>query len=378
MKITEVKLLVLEGQEHDGRVHKITRVENLRRIQYTHTSAPTGKKAKVTQKFIEVQTDEGISGRCTTDMSPHDMEVLRAQAVGEDPLCREAMYQRLHKGTRWVYLKPGWFGDFDNCLWDIAGKAAGLPVHALIGRVRDRFPCYLTGGDMDLDGYFRHIEQGKEIGINAYKFHTYKGGKADIPIFRAVREELGPDFLLLNDPVCSYDLREAIEVGHAMEELDFIWLEEPFHEQKMDSYQELCRELTMPVMGTEMLMHDIGISTQWLMHGATDLLRGNARNGTTAILKMAHFAEMYDTSIELNGHGGLFGHLHATLGCCIDNTSFYEYFQPGSDGQRKQGQTWGMTNAPLIEDGHLAPNDLPGWGAEWDEEKFQSLIGAEH
>ena len=107
-------------------------------------------------------------------------------------------------------------------------------------------------------------------------------------------------------------------------------------------------------------------------------MRANARNGTTAILKMAHFAEMYDTSIELNGHGGLFGHLHATLGCCIDNTSFYEYFQPGSDGQRKQGQAWGMTNAPLIEDGHLAPNDLPGWGAEWDEDKFQSLLAAEH
>ena len=43
----------------------------------------------------------------------------------------------LHKGTRWVYQNPGWFGEFDNCLWDIAGKAAGLPVYALIGKVRD-------------------------------------------------------------------------------------------------------------------------------------------------------------------------------------------------------------------------------------------------
>ena len=378
MRITEVKLLVLEGEEQAGRVPKIAQVEDLRRIQYTHTSAPTGKTEKVAQKFIEVHVDEGLVGRCTTEMSPYDMDVLRAQIVGEDPTAREALYQKLHKGTRWVYLKPGWFGDFDNCLWDIAGKAAGLPVHALIGRVREKLQVYLTGGDMDLDGYFRHIEQGKEIGIDAYKFHTYKGGKRDIPIFQAVRERVGSDYLLLNDPVCSYDLREAMEVGHVMEELDFIWLEEPFHEQKMDSYQELCSELAMPVMGTEMLMHDIGISTQWLKHGATDLLRGNARNGTTAILKMAHFAEMYDTSIELNAHGGLFGHLHATLGCCIDNTSFYEYFQVAADGQRKMGEVWGMMNAPLIEDGYLEPTDLPGWGAEWDEEKFQALIAAEH
>ena len=56
-----------------------------------------------------------------------------------------------------------------------------------------------------------------------------------------------------------------------MEELDFLWLEEPLHEHNMHQYQDLCRELDMPVMATETLMHDIGISTQWLMHGVTDL-----------------------------------------------------------------------------------------------------------
>ena len=78
-----------------------------------------------------------------------------------------------------------------------------------------------------------------------------------------------------------------------MEELDFVWLEEPFHEQKMNLYQELCRELTIPVMATEMLMHDIGLSSQWLIHGATDRLRVNARHGTTQVLKLAHFADLY-------------------------------------------------------------------------------------
>ena len=118
----------------------------------------------------------------------------------EDPLDREKLYQMLHKGTRWVYQPPGWFGDFDNCLWDIAGKAAGLPVYALVGRVREQFPVYLTGGDGTVADYLRAIEAGREIGINAYKFHSYKGGKADIPILREVREEVGPDYVLLHDP----------------------------------------------------------------------------------------------------------------------------------------------------------------------------------
>ena len=385
MKITEIKMVTLELPEGGGpgRMPQLVQVPGLRRIQYRAGHDPDRAPvetphSKPRETFLEVRTDEGITGRVpVSTMDGYHLGIVNSMALGENPLHRERLFQMFHKGTRWVYQKPGWFGDFDNCLWDSAGKAAGLPVHALIGRVRERIPCYLTGGDMDLQGYFDHIEAGREFGIGAYKFHTYKGGKYDIPIFREVRDAVGPDYQLLNDPVCSYDLREAIEVGRVMEELDFIWLEEPFHEQKLNQYQELCRELTMPVMATEMLMHDLGITTQWLIQGGTDLLRANARHGTTLVLKMAHFAEMYDTTIEMNSVGGVYGHIHATLGCCIDNTTYYEYMSTDADTLRKQGETWGMMNAPLVEEGCLAPTDLPGWGAEWDEEKYQSLVVSE-
>ena len=372
MKITNVTLVVLENPAQTVGRTTIVQVPNLLRIQYTHQWSATAVKA--TQAFLEVHTDEGISGRCTTSMSPAQVELLRAQVAGADPLHREHLFQKLLKGTRWVYQPPGWFGDFDNCLWDIAGKKANLPVYALIGRVRERFPVYLTSGDATPAEYLRHIEVGHTFGVNAYKFHSYKGGKADIPIFHMVRREVGPDYALITDPVCSYDLREAIEVGHVMEELGFVWLEEPFHEQKMNLYQQLCRELSMPVMANEMLMHDIGISAQWLIQGATDRLRANARNGTTQVLKMAHFAELYNANIEMNGQGGLFGLLHAHLGCCIDNTDYYEYFYMTADGNRTQGETWGMLNGSVIEDGHLAPPDGPGWGAVWDEKKYESMV----
>ena len=375
MKITAVKLHVLEMPGQASHALKLVQVPNLRRIQYTHQGIPSSKP--VQQIFLEVFTDAGIAGRCTTGMTPAQVEVLRNQVMGADPLHREHLYQMLHKGTRWVYQPPGWFGDFDNCLWDIAGKAANLPAHALLGRVRDRFPVYLTSGDAPVEEYLRHIEAGRAMGVQAYKFHSYKGGKADIPIFERVRKEAGPDYALINDPVCSYDLREAIEVGRVMEQLGFVWLEEPFHEQKMDLYQELCRQLVMPVMSNETLMHDVGLSAQWLIQGATDRLRANARYGTTQVLKMAHLAELHGANIELNGQGGLFGLLHAHLGCCIDNTDYYENFYLKPDGNRKQGEQWGLLNAPLIEDGHLAPPDGPGWGAVWDEPRFRSLTAAE-
>jgi len=375
MKITEVKLKILENPSiKTSTGHEIIPVSGLSRIQYKHRQRDNGKKVPARQNFIEVYTDEGIIGRCTTTMNGDQIDIIRHHLVDRCPWDREALFQLLYKGSRWVYQAPGWFGDVDNCLWDILGKASGLPVHSLIGRVRDQLSVYLTGGDMDTKGYLEHIESGRKCGIQAYKFHSYKGGKADIPIYREVRREVGPEFALITDPVCSYDLREAIQVGHVLEELDFVWLEEPMHEQKLDSYKKLCEELTIPIMGTEMLMHDMGLTSQWLIQGASDRLRANARFGTTQVLKLAHLAELHNTNIELNGEGGLFGHIHANLGCCIDNTEYFEFFRGTYDGLRLYGQKWGMMNAPLILDGSIMPENRPGWGAEWDEDKFNGLV----
>jgi L-alanine-DL-glutamate epimerase-like enolase superfamily enzyme len=377
MRIAAVRLYVLEAPEQPvGADLRLIQVPNLRRYQVTHTRVPNQQPLR--QNFIEVETDDGRVSRCTTFMLPYQVDLLRRQVLGQPVAERERLFQMLHKGSRWLYQPPGWFGDFDNCLWDLLGQAAGLPVYALIGRVRERFPVYLTQHDATLAGYLRHIELGLAMGIRAYKFHSFKGGAADIPIFKAVRREVGPDYALINDPVCSYDLREALEVGRLMEALGFIWLEEPFHEQKLHDYQVLCRELTMPVLATEMLMHDIGLASQWLIQGGTDRLRANARHGTTGVLKMAHFAELYAANIEMNAQGGLAGLIHAHLGVCLDNTDYYEHFFLTADANRVEGELWGLLNGPLIEDGHIAPPDGPGWGSVWDEARFRSRVVAEY
>ena len=99
-----------------------------------------------------------------------------------------------------------------------------------------------------------------------------------------------------------------------MEELGFLWLEEPFYEQELSQYQTLCAELkTMPVMATEMLMYDTTLCAQWLLAGATDLVRVNARNGATGVVKLAHLAELHGTTVEMNAGGGLGGHVHVQL-----------------------------------------------------------------
>ncbi|NDE06003.1 MAG: hypothetical protein EBZ89_01255 [Chloroflexi bacterium] len=119
MRIVEVKAIVVEVPAKARRL-EIIQVPDRFRLRYTHRNL--GSDQPETETYLRVRTDEGIDGICTGAPSPAVMEVLRAQVIGADPMRREELYQRLHHGTRWVYQTPGWFGNFDNCLWDIAGK----------------------------------------------------------------------------------------------------------------------------------------------------------------------------------------------------------------------------------------------------------------
>src|SRR5258708_34519524 len=117
-------------------------------------------------------------------------------------------------------------------------------------------------------------------------------------------------------------------------------------------------------MATEMLMYDANLCAQWLIAGATDLIRLNARNSATSAVKLAHFAELYGANVELNAGGGLGGHVHVQLQCALVNTEYFEHFP----GHLERARESGITNPPEVVDGHLSPSTLPGWGAEIDWE----------
>ena len=378
MKIAEIKLSILERP--GGGEHRLVQVPGLRRIQYTHKGFPTSRPEY--HPFLIVRTDDGIESiaQCTQGVGQaKDMvDLLRGMAIGEDPFRREHFFQKFEVARRWLYRPYAWSGAFDHCLWDIAGQATNQPVYNLLGKVRDRIAVYLMGGDTDLDGYKRHIDQGREdTGIFAYKIHSYKGGKADVPIIRGLREYVGPDYDLINDPVRSYTLEEAIMIGRLMEELDYVWLEEPIHEENILQLQELCAALVMPVMGEEPMQADMEGSCQRLLLKATDLIRATGVHGVTQTMKTANFAQCYGANIELNGHGGLFGAVNTHMQMAITNTTFHEV---GGDGRglNKMAQELGAMNAPVVKDGYIAPPDGPGFGIEWDMKQFRRHLVEEY
>ena len=146
MKITNVTVHLLKATGA-SRIFDLVLLPGMRRDRWKHdlVSMEPG-----VMPVMRVETDEGIVGACTADagaaadLNSASLQQLRYLVVGKDPLDRERLYQALHTGTRWLYQPPGWLGSFDNCLWDILGKAAGLPVYSLIGRVREKTPVYMN------------------------------------------------------------------------------------------------------------------------------------------------------------------------------------------------------------------------------------------
>ena len=118
-------------------------------------------------------------------------------------------------------------------------------------------------------------------------------------------------------------------------------------------------------------MNDVDLSAQWLISGATDMIRANARHGTTAALKLAHLAELHGANVEFNAGGGLFGLVHANLLCCISNTSYYEFFGGANE---QVGKEIGLLNPATPDKAHISPPDGAGWGAEWDRDYFSKKV----
>ncbi len=368
MKITGLKLSVFE-------LPAITRRFRLERTGggWKPAYEPRGTEQV---HVLHVATDEGLEGVCTvgdaryTRMDPDRLEDLRLLTIGEDPLQREALFAKLAGAARLLFVPPGWFGAFDNCLWDIAGKAAGKPVAALLGGAREAADTYYNFFGANIEACLDDAASAVEQGFTALKDHfTDLGGKGDIAGFEATRARF-PEAVLMHDAaLAAYSHAEALRVGKALEQLNYLWFEEPIDDRDLSGLRELCTALGIPILAGETLMHEPGLLAEFFALGAFDLIRGNARHGTTPLVGLARLAQARGATIELNGPGGLYGLVHAHLCCGIEATSYYEFFPGGT--RDEMGKEIGLTNPPLPRRGMIRPPAGPGWGAEWDTAFFE-------
>ncbi len=222
--------------------------------------------------LVQVETDEGITGLSEVGWQDpaifrgHLERVIKPQLIGTDPLQPGRHWERLVNGTRELPYptSTSFAGVIDIALWDIMGKVAGLPIHALLGgAARTEIPLYWSCGagfEKTPERMVADVLRGRDQGFEAFKIRMDWGPvqldidpAADMLMARKVREALGPDVWIGFDANRGYSAGTAIRVGRRLEELGYAHFEEPLPERDMAGLREVCRALDIPVSTGEQL-----------------------------------------------------------------------------------------------------------------------------
>ena len=357
MKISDVSVTLWEWR-------------NIPPTRYTKTVA-SSKTRSTQMALIKISTDEGVDGYgffgsalgSAQRDAPFIVKGLKPLLIGEDPLARERIWQAMTRRARGSLLSA--VGSVDVALWDLAGRAAGVPVHQLMGSFRESVPAYASSAVLDSpDAYGEEAVSFREAGWQAYKIHPRGEPEEDIKICEAVRKAVGDDYRIMLDSTWSYDYPAALRVGQAAESLGFYWYEDPLADDDLYGYVKLRSQLGIPIMATELPMALPTSYAPWIMQQATDYLRGDVaiKGGLTSCLKTAHTAETFRMNYEVH-HGGNSFNNYANLHliAAIQNCEYFEVLLP-ADAQKH-----GLVNdIEIDQDGMVHVPTGPGIGAEID------------
>jgi L-alanine-DL-glutamate epimerase-like enolase superfamily enzyme len=301
--------------------------------------SPHQKTAQVT-----INTDDGVSGVALMSHGTIVQDVfargLTDVLVGQNPLNKEDIWKRVLELDRLEEIPIYGLGVVDIALWDLTGKVAGLPVYQLLGGFRDRIPAYASTVTYEtLEEFLDIADQCLAAGFRAIKLHAWGDARKDAHLCQALRNHVGPDIALMYDGSAGFDLLDAIYLGRALGEADYLWYEEPMREFSVDAYRRLREKIDVPLLAGETSDGVHFNIADFIRFDACDLVRTSThyKGGFTGGLRVAHIADGCHMRAEV--HGGGLPNLH--LACAIPNTTYYESLvttnpivvEPGIDGE---------------------------------------------
>ncbi len=322
---------------------------------------------------LRLTTDTGVQGIATACAARSAkitadflLEIIAPVVIGRDVTEREAIWHELNTIDRHITFFPAFLpGPVDVALWDIAAKAASLPLFRYLGAYRTSLPVYASSLFMpNVSDYVQEAQAYASRGYKAYKAHPPGPWQKDIEIHRALREALGPQYTLMTDPVSEYTLETAIRVGRDLELLNYYWFEEPFRDFELAKYAKLCAALDIPIAATETTRGGPYGVAQVIKYDAADIVRADVswKPGVTGTLKIAHMAEAHGLQCEI--HCTTMGpmdiaNLHVS--CAIRNCEFFELLIP------EEKFRFPMKDAyPIDSTGIIHVPEGPGLGIELD------------
>ncbi len=371
MKITGIKAWILNVPGEDPRPHWVS-----------NFIVP-----KANEVLIELETDQGIKGiGIATSYTPIEAckkmltSGFEELVLGADALAPEQVYQKIFALT-WQRLahEKGWSREAivrisaatDLAMWDIMGKAAGLPLFRLFGGHRTEVPAYVTCA------YYR---DGKDLGelreeMEMLKSQGHLGFKAkvggvslgeDIKRMEVIRDVIGYEKDLMIDVNRAWSLDTAIEGAAALVDIKPRWLEEPLRwNDDRRQLKLLAQRTNIPLSAGESELTSAGCRSL-LEEQAIRILQFDCTmmGGFTEGRKLTALAELND--VQVAPHHDCFVHAHivasSPAGCIVESFT---------DPERDPLQAELFKDPPRIADGKLYLKEDPGLGLEVREDSLE-------
>ena len=349
--------------------------------------------------FLKIETDEGVSGwgEPVVEGRAHTVaaavDELADYLVGKDPRLIEDHWTVMYRGGfyRGGAVHMSAIAGLDQALWDIKGKALGVPVHALLGgQLRERIRVYSwIGGDRPGDTA-RMAKDCADRGFTAVKMNgteelqivdTHDKVDAVLERVQAIRDALGPNFGIGVDFHGRVHRPMAKVLAKALEPFKLMFIEEPVLSEHAEALKEIANHCSTPIALGERLF------SRWdfkrvLHEGYVDIIQPDPSHsgGITETRKIAAMAEAYDVAVAL--HCPL-GPIALAANLQLDAVCYNAFIQ-----EQSLGIHYNTTNDLLdylvdpsvfaYRDGHVAIPQGPGLGIEVNEDFVRRAAAEGH
>ncbi|MEZ0448003.1 D-mannonate dehydratase ManD [Cellulomonas sp. ICMP 17802] len=362
---------------------------------------------------LKITTDDGLTGLGDATLNGRELAVvsyLRDHVapllIGRDPQRIEDTWQFLYRSAYWRRgpVTMAAIASVDMALWDIKGKAAGMPVYQLLGGAsRNGLMAYGHASGVDLPSLFDSVREHQELGYRSIRVQTGVPGLKAIygiaaqstgeerydhepaqrgaypaeedwdtraylrhvpTVFEAVRNEFGPELPLLHDGHHRMTPIQAAKLGKSLEPYDLFWLEDCTPAENQEALRLVRQHTTTPLAIGEIF------NTVWDFQGLIkeqliDYVRAASTHfgGISPLKKVMDYAAQYQVKSGFHGPTdispvGLAAQMH--VGLAIHNFGIQEYMQHGEKTNAVFDQSF------TFVDGYLHPGDKPGLGVELD------------
>jgi len=339
--------------------------------------------------FIEVETDEGITGTGEAYSIGPDKSVISMVTemepwfIGQDPSRIEWLIRRAKNTMRFPLGQVGWsaISAIDIALWDIAGKVAGLPVYALLGgKTRDRVRVYhaIYGDSPQL--LAEDAQHLMEEGYSAFKTSPVPSNWRELPWrvvlskaderMKIIRDSIGdgPD-LAVDVHVAIRETSKALELAKVITPYKLMFIEEPAGAEFIQSSAELRKNFRVALATGENL-YGLHRFTELLNADAADIIQPDLLccGGFLEAKKIAAIAEAHYVTVAPHNPLGLISTAAAVHhSASINNFAILEWH--GDDKKKKSelvNESW------VPKDGYFELPTEPGIGMTLNHDAIQA------